>query len=300
MVDLSQHLSGNDLAEQKFINFELVIMCLKISYRSWILGIVLFPSILKAQQGNNTKDKYQFDNKPSWSDEFDKEGLPDTSKWSYETGGSGWGNHELEYYTAGKNAAIHNGILTIEARKEDMSGMKYTSTRMVTRGKGDFLYGRFEIRARLSDGKGLWPAIWMLPTTDNYGGWPNGGEVDIMEQVGYAPDSIHISIHTQERNWMKNNGNTVVEKVPTATSDFHIYRVDWTPSYIKGFIDGKEILQEINEGKGHGYWPFDKTFFVILNVAIGGDWGGQRGVDNSIFPAKMDVDYVRVYPLKNN
>jgi beta-glucanase (GH16 family) len=168
---------------------------------------------------------------------------------------------------------------------------------MVTKNKADFLYGRFEIRAKLSDGKGLWPAIWMLPTDRVYGDWPNSGEIDIMEQVGFDPYNIHISTHTGALNWINGNGVTTVTNVPTATTDFHVYRIDWTPYAIRGFIDGTQQFQFTNSGKGPSYWPFDQQFHLLLNIAVGGDWGGQQGVDDSFFPATMQVDYVRVYKM---
>jgi beta-glucanase (GH16 family) len=240
---------------------------------------------------------WTFEATPVWADEFDVDGKPDSTKWSYDIGGSGWGNHEKEYYTEAQNASVQNGILSIEARKENVGGMNYTSSRMVTKNKGDFLYGRFEIRAKLPTGKGLWPAIWMLPTDWAYGDWPKSGEVDIMEQVGFDPANIHISTHTEAFNWTLNTQTTTVTNVPTATTGFHVYRVDWTPYAIRGFIDGKQVFQFTNDGKGAAHWPFDKRFHILLNVAVGGDWGGQQGIDDSIFPAKMDVDYVRVYKM---
>jgi len=177
--------------------------------------------------------------------------------------------------------------------------MNYTSARMVTNGKAEFLYGRFEIKAKLPTGRGLWPAIWMMPVKETYGGWPASGEIDIMEQVGYAPDTIHISTHTREQNWMKKNGQTSVNYIKNATTGFHIYRIDWTPESIDGFIDGKKVFQHLNNNKGPGYWPFDKPFFLILNIAVGGNWGGKYGVDDNIFPAQMDVDYIRIYKMRN-
>lgn len=240
---------------------------------------------------------WTFESKPTWEDEFDKDGKPDSTKWSYDIGGNGWGNNELEYYTNGKNASIKNGILTIEARKENVDTSHYTSARMVTKNKADFLYGRFEIRAKLAPGNGLWPAIWMLPTDWKYGDWPKSGEVDIMEQVGFDPQNIHISTHTENFNWVKNTQDTKVINVPTATTDFHIYRIDWTPYSIRGFIDGVQYFEFVNDGKGPADWPFDQKFHIILNVAVGGGWGGQHGVDDSVFPATMQVDYVRVYKM---
>ena len=278
----------------------------QISFLSFYLTISIFSfscdKSTQETQSSNTDtipiDKHwTFETSPEWSDEFNKDGKPNTANWGYDIGGNGWGNNELEYYTAGDNASVANGILTIEARKENVDTNHYTSARMVTKNKADFLYGRFEISAKLSNGKGLWPAIWMLPTDWKYGDWPKSGEVDIMEQVGFDPENIHISTHTGAFNWVQNTQKTAVINVPTATTDFHIYRVDWTPYSIRGFIDGKQYFEFVNDGQGYMHWPFDQKFHILLNVAIGGGWGGQQGVDDSIFPATMQVDYVRVYKM---
>jgi beta-glucanase (GH16 family) len=170
---------------------------------------------------------------------------------------------------------------------------------MVTKGKGDFLYGRFEVSAKLPSGKGLWPAIWMLPSDNVYGTWPKSGEIDIMEQVGFDPNTIHVSVHTEKYNHMIGTQKTSTSTINTATLDFHVYRVDWTPYAVRGFIDGNQVFQFTNEGRGPAYFPFNKKFHLILNVAVGGNWGGQQGVDDDSFPAKMEVDYVRVYKMKN-
>ncbi|WP_143307081.1 glycoside hydrolase family 16 protein [Chitinophaga vietnamensis] len=247
---------------------------------------------------NGPVDKgWTFEPTPVWADEFDYTGLPDASKWGYDTGGGGWGNNELEYYTDNGNASVANGVLTITAKKEDRENRHYTSARMVTKGKGDFLYGRFEIKAKLPAGKGTWPAIWMLPTDWAYGGWPNSGEVDIMEHVGYDPDVIHISAHTLAYYFKINTQKTSTKKIDGATTTFHVYRMDWTPYALRGYIDDQLVFQFANEGKGFEVWPFDKRFHLLLNIAVGGDWGGAQGVDDSIFPAKMEVDYVRVYKM---
>ncbi|MDB5200110.1 MAG: glycoside hydrolase [Chitinophagaceae bacterium] len=284
---------------------QLALMCGKelnqINFMNRIIQvaiIMLLPVFVLSQNKKTAKLKQRsFSSVPYWREEFNYNGLPDTTKWSYETGRSA--NNEIEYYTNAKNAMVRNGVLVIAAKKEKIDGMDYSSARMVTNGKADFLYGRFEIRAKLPTGRGLWPAIWMMPVKESYGGWPASGEIDIMEQVGYAPDTVHISTHTHEQNWMKNNGVTSVAFVKTATAAFHIYRIDWTPGGIEGFIDGKKIFQHLNNNKGHGYWPFDKPFFLILNIAVGGDWGGKYGVDDTIFPKQMEVDYIRVYKMKD-
>ncbi|MET4083280.1 beta-glucanase (GH16 family) [Pedobacter sp. UYP30] len=241
---------------------------------------------------------WTFESTPTWSDEFSNSGAPLSSKWDYDTGGSGWGNNELEYYTnTTNNASVANGILSITAKKESFEGRDYTSSRMVTRGKLDALYGRFEIRAKLPIGKGTWPAIWMLPTDRAYGDWPKSGEVDIMEHVGYDQNVVHFTTHTELYNFKINTQRTATKTIETASTEFHIYRVDWTPFAIRGFYDGIQVFALENEGKGPAAWPFDKRFHLLLNLAIGGDWGGAKGVDNSIFPQKMEVDYVRYYKM---
>lgn len=245
------------------------------------------------------EDKHwTFETTPVWADEFDYNGLPDNTKWGYDIGGGGWGNNELQYYTnSGSNASVADGKLTITARKEVKENRNYTSARLVTRGKGDFLYGRFEIKAKLPAGKGTWPAIWMLPTDWAYGDWPKSGEIDIMEHVGYDQDVIHISTHTEAYYFKINTQKTSKKKIENASTEYHLYRVDWTPYAIRGYIDNQLIFEFTNEGTGYKVWPFDKKFHLLLNIAVGGDWGGAQGMDDSIYPVSMDVDYVRVYKM---
>ncbi len=242
--------------------------------------------------------EWTFETTPVWADEFDYTGLPDKTKWGYDIGGGGWGNNELEYYTdREENASVANGLLTITAKKETYQNRNYTSARLVSKGKGDFLYGRFEIKAKLPEGKGTWPAIWMLPTDWAYGGWPKSGEIDIMEHVGYDPDVVHISVHTEAYNHSIGTQKTATRKVEKAMEEFHLYRVDWTPYAIRGYIDDKLLFTFVNEKKGSAEWPFDKRFHFLLNIAVGGNWGGAQGVDDSVFPAKMEIDYVRAYKM---
>lgn len=232
-----------------------------------------------------------------WSDEFNYKGLPESSKWSYDTGNDGWGNNELQFYTSKRleNARVENGNLIIEAVKEKYESSNYSSARLVSKQKGDWTYGRIEVRARLPHGKGTWPAIWMLPTDWAYGDWPKSGEIDIMEFVGYMPDSAFGSIHTALYNHSIGTQSTKGVFQNDLDSAFHLYSIQWEKEKIDFFIDGKKYHSFSNNGQGSGAWPFDKPFHIILNMAVGGNWGGKMGVDDSIFPQQMLIDYVRVY-----
>ena len=234
-----------------------------------------------------------------WSDEFDYTGFPDTTKWSYDTRGNeyGWGNNELQYYTTNRieNAGVEDGVLTITAIKEEMEGRKYSSARLITKGKGDWLYGRFEISAKLPTGRGMWPAIWMMPTKGEYGGWPGSGEIDIMENVGYDPDTIVGTVHTKAYNHSIGTQKGERISIPDCHETFHLYALEWEPEELRIYVDSTLYFTYKNEGTGSEAWPFDKPFYLLLNVAVGGNWGGSRGVDDTIFPQQMVVDYVRVY-----
>lgn len=241
---------------------------------------------------------YSFESAVSWQDEFDYTGAPDPAKWGYDIGGSGWGNNELQYYTnSTKNASVDNGKLTISLLRESMGSKDYTSARLISKGKGDFLYGKIEIMAKLPTGKGTWPAIWMLPTDWEYGNWPKSGEIDIMEHVGYDQNKVHITTHTEAYYFKINTQKSATKMVPTASTAFHKYGLEWIPTGIKGFIDDEQIFFFPNEGGSYTVWPFDKRFHLLLNIAFGGDWGGAQGIDNSQLPQKMEIDYVRVYKM---
>lgn len=238
-----------------------------------------------------------------WADEFNYTGLPDSTKWSFETRGNsyGWGNNEKQFYTDNKtaNALVSNGTLKIVARKESQEGKDYTSARLSSAGKAEFQYGKIEVRAKLPKGLGTWPAIWMLGTNIKNTKWPACGEIDIMEQVGYEPDSIHGTVHTAAYNHVKGTqrGKTVYIAEPYAA--FHTYAVEWTPETVDFLLDGKVYHSFANEHRTTAEWPFSQPFYLILNLAIGGNWGGKMGIDESIFPATMEVDYVRVYQADN-
>jgi beta-glucanase (GH16 family) len=234
-----------------------------------------------------------------WSDEFDTPGAPDPTRWNYDlgTGDNGWGNNELQYYTSDpKNVRVEDGKLIIEAHKDSLEDKAFTSTRIISKGKGDWLYGRVEVKARLPRGKGTWPAIWMLSTDNKYGGWPVSGEIDIMEHVGYDPGVVHGTIHTEAYNHMKQTQKEGKVTVPEVDENFHVYTIDWTENKIDFIVDDN-LYHTVTRDPADDFkgWPFDQRFYLIMNVAVGGNWGGQQGVDENIWPQRMEIDYVRVY-----
>ena len=234
-----------------------------------------------------------------WNDEFDYNGLPDSTRWSYDVGGHGWGNGEDQFYTENReeNARADGDHLIIEARKEDWGGRSYTSARLVSKYKGDWTYGRIEVRAQLPTGRGTWPAIWMLPTDSHYGngGWPDTGEIDIMEHVGFDQDLIHATIHTDAYNHMINTQRGGSKRVTGVSDNFHDYAVEWSPRKMVFSIDGVDFWTYSKGLSNWQGWPFDLDFHLIMNIAIGGAWGGIQGIDDSIFPQQMLIDHVRVY-----
>jgi beta-glucanase (GH16 family) len=237
-----------------------------------------------------------------WSDEFDYNGLPDASKWSYDTIGNswGWGNNELQYYTANRieNAEVSDGTLKIRALEEPWNEFQYTSARIITKEKGDWLYGRMEVKAKLPDGRGLWPAIWMLSTDWEYGGWPRSGEIDIMENVGYDPDTIVASVHTGSYYHSIGTQRNNKISIPDNREQFHVYTIEWDTVSITAFVDETPYFTFTKESDDPNVWPFNKRFHLLLNVAVGGNWGGAHGIAEGIFPATMEIDYVRVYQKK--
>lgn len=266
----------------------------------WMVFLSSFLSCHSDRDRSPLQENWTFESTPEWAEEFDYTGAPDPSKWGYDIGGSGWGNNELQYYSDNvKNAAVGNGLLTITAIQEPTEGRGYSSARLVSKNKGDFLYGRVEVKAKLPTGKGTWPAIWMLPTDWEYGGWPKSGEIDIMEHVGFDQDRVHITVHTESYNHSIGTQVGKNKMIANASSEFHLYRIDWTPSEIQGYIDDQLLFEFKNDGKGYASWPFDKRFHILLNIAVGGNWGGQKGVDDSIWPQSMQIDYVRYYKMIN-
>jgi beta-glucanase (GH16 family) len=237
-----------------------------------------------------------------WSDEFDYEGLPDPKKWTDDTRGNsyGWGNRELQWYKIKslKNTNVSNGTLKISAFKEPTSGKKYSSGRILSKYKGDWLYGKIEVSAKLPKGNGTWPAIWMLSTEDHYGTWPNSGEIDIMEHVGFNPDTIFSTTHTAKYNHMKRTQKKGDIGDSTVTTNFHKYTLIWEKDQYEVYFDDQLIFTYVNDGEGSASWPYDRPFHLILNLAIGGNLGGKKGIDDSLFPHTFEVDYVRVYQKK--
>jgi hypothetical protein len=232
-----------------------------------------------------------------WSDEFDQDGLPSPLKWSFEVGDHGWGNNELQFYKANtlKNARVQGGVLLVEAHADASLPKGYSSAKLVSKGKGAWQYGYVEVRAKLPQGRGTWPAIWMLPEENRFGGWPKNGEIDIMEHVGYDPGKVHGTVHTEAFNHLRGTQKGGQLLVPDFATEFHTYAVDWKQGQMDFFIDGKHYFTFKNTGNGYQEWPFDQPFYLILNLAVGGNWGGKEGVDASIWPQRMEVDYVRVY-----
>jgi beta-glucanase (GH16 family) len=243
-----------------------------------------------------------------WSDEFNgKDGsLPDTSKWTYDIGGSGWGNHELEYYTKrAENARIEDGKLVITARQEVYTGPEgakftYTSARLKTEGLFSQAYGRFEARIKLPAGQGIWPAFWMLGDNIGSAGWPKCGEIDIMENVGKEPGISHGSLHGPSST-TPTSDSTATITLPAGqklSDDFHVYAVEWEPGTVRFYLDSNLYATfAAAQWPVGGTWVFDHRFFLVLNVAVGGDWPGSPDTV-TVFPQKMLVDYVRVYKRK--
>lgn len=243
---------------------------------------------------------------PTFCEEFDYEGKPDPNIWNYQTGGGGWGNNESQYYTNRlDNAYVQNGILTILAKKENYSGYEYTSARINTSNKADTKYGKIEVRAKLPSVGGTWPAIWMMPTKSVYGGWPKSGEIDIMEATGNAGSQIMGTVHTGKYYWANNNqvGSGYRALSSTISTEYHTYGIEWYPDEIKWLFDGVEYfttkgskLTSISNNldvEPYMAWPFDQDFHLILNIAIGGNMGGN--IASNFTSDKMEVDYVRFF-----
>lgn len=271
-----------------------------ITYKFKTLGTKTYTVTVRAKSQDNLEASTSLDVTVNyagpqlvWSDEFNTDGAPNASKWDYDLGDGcpnncGWGNNEAEYYTSrAQNVSISGGTLKITALKENYMGKPYTSTRMLTQNKFAFTYGAVEVRAKLPIGAGTWPAVWMLGANINSVSWPACGEIDIMEHVGKNLNTIYGTLHYPGRSGGNADGSTTM--VPTATSDFHIYKLQWDESTIKISVDGN-VFHTVTNSQS---LPFNQDFFIILNVAMGGNFGGP--VDASINSATMEIDYLRVY-----
>jgi len=266
----------------------------------WMVGTAWLVAMSPAQASEAAAESGKW--KLVWSDEFNSEGLPDSQKWDYETGFVR--NQESQYYTRARreNARVEKGMLVLEARKESFVPEKgpsaeYTSASLTTRGKAGWKYGRIEVRAQLPKGKGVWPAIWMLGTSyGNDQDWPMCGEIDILEYVGKEPDHIYATIHYGEsREGHKKDMGRHVTSSPF--KDFHVYSIEWNSDKIDYFFDGfKYHTTRLDQAGAGEKNPFRQPFYLILNLALGGSWGGE--IDDSIFPQQYLIDYVRVYEEK--
>lgn len=228
-----------------------------------------------------------------WADEFETPGSPNDAKWAYDIGtNNGWGNEEEQYYTAREdNVVIEDGILKITAKRENFEEANYTSSRIKTQGRYNFTYAKVEVRAKLPAATGTWPAIWMLGSNITTVGWPNCGEIDIMEQKGWDKTKISSAIHNQSS--YANTVNSRVLSLPSSTSEFHVYSVNWTPSEISFSVDDNVYYTYSPSTQTIENWPFDKPQFIILNVALGGNTGGV--IPDDFTEGTMEIDYVRVY-----
>lgn len=242
---------------------------------------------------------------PSFADEFAGPAI-DRRVWRFDTSrnAQGWHNNERQYYSdrRARNARVADGALVIQAHREKLSkarfadwgGQKYSSARLVSRRA--YGYGFYEVRAKLPCGRGTWPAIWLLPSS---GKWPDAGEIDIMEMVGWNPNVIHATLHSAAFNHRLGTQRGAERRVATSCTAYHRYQLDWKPDSITIGIDGRGFMRAANDQPGGAAaWPFTRPYELILNVAVGGDWGGQKGVDDTAFPQAMHVDYVRYWRVR--
>jgi beta-glucanase (GH16 family) len=266
---------------------------------------------------------------PVWQEEFSRDGAPDPARWAPEEGFVR--NGEAQYYTVGRpeNARVEKGLLIIEARSENFPNPHYTAevaasgatvldqlqyarnanasrrnathtaASLTTKGRFEFLYGRVEIRARVPRGRGLWPALWMLRGDIDQVPWPLSGEIDLMEYVGFLPGVLHANVHCSSRYAPgvvpERDGYLARRQVPDLEEGFHVYSLEWEPERLRLSVDDQLLLEYPNLHQGPGQWPFDRPMYLILNLAVGGSWGGEQGVDEHCFPARLEVDYVRVF-----
>lgn len=260
---------------------------MKLLYRracSLLLAALFLPGLAQAE------DAWRL----VFADEFEAERL-DGEKWAFDVGADIWGNQEAQYYTDGANAFLEDGCLVLEARAEPCEGKRYTSARLTTHRRFDFRYGRIEVRCALPLARGTWSAIWLLPSERVFGRGTASGEIDLLEHVGHEPHNVYATVHTDARNAGKDNAPSAKAKLDDPAA-FHTYTLTWTPTSIAMAVDGVEILQYVPEDSGDWrHWPFGEQFYLLLNIAVGGTWGGMQGIDDDAFPQRMRIDYVRIY-----
>lgn len=259
---------------------------------------VIFLLSIRAQENKKIEIPNGY-SKLVFHDEFNGEGLPDESKWSYEKGYLR--NGEMQYYTVGRkeNCFQKNGFLNIVALNDsaeiDGKVRPVTSTSITTKDKQTWTYCRVEMRAKLPMCLGTWPAVWMMPNADKYGEWPKSGEIDIMEYVGYQPGDVHYAIHSEKYNHKINTQKRETVACPTCYTDYHVYALEWHPDRLEWYLDGEKKFTVVNDEDTWDAWPFNQPFYLILNFAFGGGWGGYKGVDLSALPQAYQIDYVRVF-----
>ncbi len=275
----------------------LLILCTAVS--SLLVSVSSADGL--AGKSDSRAEKIPFD--PSrwslvWADEFDRPGAPDPAVWTPEVGYVR--NGEKQYYTRDRpeNARVENGLLIIEARKDNWEDKPVTSASLTTKGKRPLLYGRIAVRAKIPTGRGTWPAIWTLGENIKQTGWPACGEIDILENVGFDPKTIHANIHCKAYNHTKRTGKGSKITADAPWSQFHEYAVEWYEDRIEFFFDDTRYFVFRKESDDPAVWPFAEPQYLILNLAMGGGWGGQKGIDDSLYPHRFEIDYVRYYQAK--
>lgn len=238
-----------------------------------------------------------------WEDDFEGSTI-DENRWTAIEGNGcpdlcGFGNNELQYYSGeDTNLQVNDGKLIIEARREAQGESEYTSAKVVTKGKGDWKYGKIVVRAKVPYGRGTWPAIWMLPTMEGDRKWPLDGEIDIMEHVGYNQGTVYGTIHSQKYNHKIGTQKVDSIPVPDAHEKFHDYSLVWDAKGMTWAVDDEPYFSLEKGDEGYEGWPFDQPYHLILNLAVGGGWGGKMGIDESIWPQTLEIDYVKVYQIR--
>jgi beta-glucanase (GH16 family) len=259
-----------------------------------IIGSLLLPTLFFL--GCTDEQKVVNFNTLVMKDEFDQPGAPNTTLWNYDigTGQNGWGNSELQFYTdRSKNVTVQNGYLIITALKESFNGSSYTSARLLTKGKFDQAYGRFETRMRLPWGQGMWPAFWMLGADIDTTPWPAAGEIDIMEFRGQNPSTILGTVHGPGYSAGQSISKSYTLKNGRFDTDFHVFGIEWGPSYVNFYVDNV-LYNQITPVDVTGEWVFNKPFYILINLAVGGNFVGSPNSE-TVFPQTMLVDYIRVY-----